>query len=152
LKKRTLAVLSLLATVGLTAPAALSAQASNPTLHFSYALPNSPGSDGGSNTSLNAEWVRLKNSSSTTSYTLTNWTIRDKSSHVYKFGTFTLKPGASVTLHTGRGTNSSTNRYWGKSWYVWNNGGDAAYLRNSGGTAKDSCSWPSKANGVQVIC
>jgi hypothetical protein len=152
MKKRTLAVLCLLATIGLTATAALPAEASNPTLHFSYAVPNSPGSDTGSNTSLNGEWVRLKNSSSTTTYTLTGWTIRDKSSHIYKFGTFSLKPGASVTLHTGKGTNSSTSRYWGRSSYIWNNTGDAAYLKNTAGTTKDSCSWGSVADGVQITC
>ena len=152
MKKRHLAVLSLLAAVGLTATAALPAEASNPTLHFSYAVPNSPGSDTGSNTSLNGEWVRVKNSSGSASYTLTKWTIRDKQSHVYTFGTFTLKPGASVTLYTGKGTNSSSKRYWGRTSYIWNNTGDEAYLKNSSGTTRDTCSWGSKANGVQVTC
>jgi hypothetical protein len=151
-KKRTLAVLSLLATLGLTATAALPAEAFNPTLHISYAEPNSPGSDTGSNTSLNGEWVRLLNSSKTTSYTITGWTIRDRSNHTYKFGSFTLKPGSGVTVHTGRGTNTAGNRYWGLGWYVWNNSGDAAYLRDSSGTTKDSCSWGSVSDGYVVTC
>jgi hypothetical protein len=152
MKKRTLVVLSLLATIGIVGTATLPAEASNPTLHFSYAVPNSPGSDTKSNSSLNGEWVRLKNSSSTTSDKLTGWTIRDKQKHVYKFGTFTLKPGASVTLYTGKGTNSSSKRYWGKTAYIWNNTGDEAYLKNAGGTTKDTCSWGSKGNGVKVTC
>lgn len=152
MKKRTLAALSLLAVVGLSATSALPAEASNPTLHFSYAVPNSPGSDTGSNASLNGEWVRLNNSSRTTSYNLKGYTIRDRSHHVYTFGRFTLKPRASVTVHTGSGKNSSTNRYWGKSWYVWNNSGDTAYLRNSSGKAKDSCGWGRVRNGYQVKC
>lgn len=129
------------------------AEAANPTLHFSSALPNSAGTpDSGSNTSLNGEWVRIKNSSSTTTYTLTGWTIRDKANHVYTFPTYSLHPGESVTLHTGKGTNTHANRYWGVTWYVWNNGGDTAYLRNRAGTQKDSCGWVSKANSVVVAC
>lgn len=152
MKNRTLATLALAAALGITATSGIPAQAANPTLHFSYAVPNSPGRDTGSNSSLNGEWVRLKNSSSHTSYNLTGWTIRDRSAHVYKFGSFILKPGASVTLHTGRGSNTASNRYWGKTWYVWNNTGDEAYLRNTGGTTKDTCSWGSEGNGVQVTC
>lgn len=152
MKKRTLATLSLLAVVGMVFTAAMPAAASNPTLHFSYAEPNSPGSDYGSNTSLNEEWVRLNNSSYSATYTLTGYTIRDKSGHVYTFGTFRLGPRASVTLHTGKGTNSSTNRYWGSSGYIWNNSGDAAYLRDSRGYAKDSCGWGSVPNGYIVTC
>jgi hypothetical protein len=128
------------------------AEAANPTLHISYALPNSPGSDSGSNTSLNGEWVRIKNSSSTQSYTLTSWTVRDASSHVYTFGTYSLHPGESVTIHTGKGTNTHANRYWGRASYVWNNGGDTAYLKNSSSTTKDSCGWGSKADGATVTC
>lgn len=152
MKKRTLVVLSLLAGLGITATAALPAEAANPTLHFSYAVPNSPGSDLRSNTSLNAEWVRLNNSSSTATYTLTGYTIRDRAGHAYTFGSFRLRPHASVTLHTGKGANSSTNLYWGHSAYMWNNTGDSAYLRNSSGTTKDSCSWGSVRDGQVVIC
>jgi hypothetical protein len=44
-------------------------------------------------------------------------------------------------LHTGKGTNTTTNRYWGSGNYIWNNNGDAAYLRNASGKAVDNCSW-----------
>jgi lamin tail-like protein len=126
------------------------AEAANPTLHFSKAYVNSPGSDTGSNSSLNAEYVVITNASSTTSYTLTGYTISDRSAHVYRFRTFVLKPRASVTLHTGIGTNTSTNLYWGSRAYIWNNTGDTAYLKNSVGTLKDSCSWGSVAS--YVLC
>lgn len=43
----------------------------------------------------------------------------------------------------GRGTNDSNERFWGQSWYIWNNTGDTAYLRTPGGTLYDSCSWGS---------
>src|SRR5215475_5535892 len=51
---------------------------------------NSPGSDHGSNSSLNAEWVDLRNSSGHP-ITLTRWTLRDKAGHVYKFKGFRLR-------------------------------------------------------------
>lgn len=125
-----------MAVVGAAAPAV----AAVPAVHFSFAYYNSPGSDTGSNASLNAEYVRVHNSAST-SRSLTGWTIRDAQGHVYRFGTYTLRAGTSVTLHTGRGSNTASNRYWGRSWYVWNNTGDRAILRNSSGTTIDTCSW-----------
>ena len=60
---------------------------------------------------------------------------------MYRFGTFTLKAGASVRLHTGHGTNTATDRYWNQSQYVWNNTGDKAILKNKAGTRIDVCSW-----------
>ena len=111
---------------------------------------NSPGSDTGSNTSLNAEYVTIKNTGTTTR-TLTGWTVRDLSNHVYTFPSFKLSAGKSVKLHTGKGTNTSSDLYWGRSWYVWNNTGDKAIMRNSSGTTKDTCSWTS-ADGSVKYC
>src|SRR3954463_11464740 len=62
---------------------------------------NSPGSDTGSNTSLNAEYVAITNHAAT-KRTLTGWTLRDASSHVYRFPAFSLAAGATVRVHTGR--------------------------------------------------
>ena len=101
---------------------------------------DSPGSDTGSNTSINGEYFTLKNVG-TTSKTITGWTVNDAANHVYKFGTFTLGAGKSVTVHTGKGTNTTTTRYWGLAWYVWNNGGDRATLKTSAGTVMDACAW-----------
>ena len=103
---------------------------------------DSPGSDTGSNTSLNAEYVRIKNVSSSTR-TLTGWKLRDKTGYTYTFPKFALKPGATVKVRTGKGTASSYNRYYNFTWYVWNNGGDTAYLKNASGTTVDTCSWTS---------
>jgi hypothetical protein len=103
---------------------------------------NSPGSDTRSNASLNAEYVVLKNTGST-KQSLKAWTLRDKSSHVYTFSAFTLGAKKYVTIHTGRGTNTTANRYWGSGAYIWNNTGDTAYLRTAGRTGADSCSWGS---------
>lgn len=122
----------------LVAPSASAAT----TVKIDFVYFDSPGSDTGSNTSLNAEYVRIKNVSST-SRTLTGWTLRDKTGYTYRFPTFTLKAGATVKVHTGKGTASSYNRYYNFTWYVWNNGGDTAYLKNASGTTVDTCTWTS---------
>jgi hypothetical protein len=108
---------------------------------------DSPGSDGGSKSSLNAEYIKLKNTGATGKY-LTGWTIRDTAAHVYRFGTFKLRAGYSVTLHTGSGSNTGTHRYRGMAGYVWNNDGDKATLKNSGGTVKDTCSYSGAGDSV----
>jgi hypothetical protein len=107
---------------------------------------DSPGSDTRTNTSLNAEWVTIRNVSST-SRSLKGWTLRDASSHVYTFGTFTLGAGRSVVVHTGKGTNSASNRYWGSGSYIWNNTGDTAVLRTAAGATVDSCRWSGGSPG-----
>lgn len=128
--------------------AATSAKATNPTLHFSKVYVNSPGTDTGTNSSLNAEYAVISNSSYTTVYTLTGYTISDKSGHVFKFPTFKLNARASVRVHTGTGVNTSTNLYWRSKAYIWTNTGDTAYLKNTAGTLKDSCTWGSVASYV----
>jgi len=73
---------------------------------------DSPGTDLGSNTSLNGEWIRLRNVCST-GKSLYHWTIRDYAGHTYTFGSYTLKAYSYVKIHTGKGTNTTTDRYWG---------------------------------------
>jgi len=79
------------------------------------------------------------------------WTVRDAASHIYTFGTYTLRAYHYVKVHTGKGTNSSTDRYWGLSGYVWNNGSDTAYLKNAAGTLKDTCSY-NNSSASAVYC
>lgn len=118
-----------------------------PVVRFVKAYVNSPGSDTRSNASLNAEWIRVKNFGATRR-TLTGWVIRDAQGKAYKFPSFVLPAGGTVTLHTGRGTNSRTDLYWGQDNYVWNNSGDTAGLRNASGTLIDRCSWGTIASYV----
>ncbi|WFE62755.1 lamin tail domain-containing protein [Micromonospora sp. WMMD714] len=132
--------------IGCSLTAAAPAQAATPAVEITKVYYNSPGTDNRSNTSLNAEYVKLTNRRSST-LNLKSWTVRDKSNHVYTFsGDFRLAKGASVYLHTGKGTNTAAHRYWGSGNYVWNNTGDTAYLRNSAGSRIDSCSWGSKGS------
>ena len=107
---------------------------------------NSPGPDYGGNSSLNHEWVQLHNRSGS-SINLANWTLRDKAGHVFKFGSYTIKPYGYVTIHTGQGTGTQTDRYWNRSWYVWNNTGDTAILKNQNGTVIDQCSYRGTSQG-----
>jgi Lamin Tail Domain len=125
-----------------------SAQASGP-IHITLIQYNSPGPDNGSNPSLNAEYIVLKNVGAK-AVKLTGWTVRDSSNHVYKFGTFTLFAANKVTIHTGKASNTRHDRYWGQSQYVWNNDGDTATVKRANGTVADRCSYG--GGGTSVSC
>jgi Lamin Tail Domain len=110
---------------------------------------DSPGSDTGSNPSLNAEWIRLRNTGNR-GRSLTGWRIRDRGGHVYRFGQFTLRAGWTVTVHTGSGSNTARHRYWRSDAYIWNNDGDRATLRNKAGRRVDRCSY--RGTGSALNC
>jgi hypothetical protein len=105
---------------------------------------DSPGSDTGSNSSLNAEYVVIRNGDDV-SHSVSGWTVRDAAGHVYKFGTLRLGAGKQAIIHTGDGTkyttSASTHLYWGREWYVWNNTGDKVILRRADGSLKDTCTY-----------
>jgi hypothetical protein len=100
---------------------------------------DSPGTDYGSNSSLNAEWVKIKNTGSKAK-TLDGWTLRDKAGHVYHFGDFKLKAGRKVTIHTGSGSDTKKHLYQDSGAYIWNNDGDTAKLKK-GNKVVDKCKW-----------
>jgi hypothetical protein len=124
--------------VGQVAPAARSAVVINGIRY------NSPGSDRGGNASLNAEWVRLHNRTGR-AVSLTGWTLRDTAHHVFTFRSYRLRAHGSVKIHTGRGRATQLNRYWNHSWYIWNNTGDTATLRNAAGTVKSRCRYSDRS-------
>ena len=115
-----------------------------PAIRLTYAQYDSPGDDlPTTNVKLNAEWVRVKNFSTVTR-NLSGWRILDATGHRYIFPTGSkLGPGKSVSVHTGTGTDGplGVHKYWRSSYYVWNNTGDTARLRNPAGTLIDSCNW-----------
>jgi hypothetical protein len=125
------------------------AQAAPATVYIYKVYFDSPGSDRGSNSSLNAEYVVIRNGDNV-SHSVSGWTVRDKAGHVYKFGSLTLGAGKQAIIHTGKGststTSSSTHLYWGQGWYVWNNTGDKVILRRADGSLKDTCSYSGAAN------
>ena len=84
----------------------------------------------------NGEWVRIKNVC-TTRKGLSGWKIHDYGrNHTYTFPTgVAIGPDRTITLYTGKGTDTSSKRYWGMSAAVWNNAPpEYAYLRKPDGT------------------
>jgi hypothetical protein len=104
---------------------------------------DSPGTDNRSNTSLNAEWVQIKNTSSAT-ISLKNWTLVDASNHRYTFRDVKIGAGSTKKVRTGRGTDTAANKYQNRRAYVWNNTSDTATLSKASGTRVDSCSWTTR--------
>jgi Lamin Tail Domain len=125
------------------------AQAAPATVYISKVYYNSPGSDTGSNTSLNAEYVVTRNGDNL-SHSISGWTVRDAARHVYRLGTLRLGAGKQAIIHTGKGTSyttsASTHLYWGRGWYVWNNTGDKVILRRADGSLKDTCSYSGRGS------
>jgi P pilus assembly chaperone PapD len=120
------------------------------TVQFTRIQYDSPGSDTRSNSSLNGEYVQVKNGTART-VNLYRWYVRSaRSGDVYRFASnFYLRPGATVTIRTGKGRNTDTTRYWGRNSYVWNNTRDTAYLRTPSGALMNSCSWTSTGRGYK---
>ena len=87
---------------------------------------------GNDNENLNDEYVALTNTGDAT-LDLSGWTVSDDAGHQYTLTTLTLDPNASVTLYTGSGTDTDTERYWGRNGAVWNNDGDTVIVRNASG-------------------
>lgn len=89
---------------------------------------------GDDNHNLNDEWVRFTNAG-TAALDLSGWTVRDESSsHRYRFGELELAVGASVTLYTGCGADTASERFWcNTDSAVWNNDGDTVYLLDPAG-------------------
>src|SRR5262245_37083729 len=141
--------LGLVAALGFAVTAGSPAMAATHRMQIHEIYFNSPGSDNRSNSSLNHEWVQLHNTSGSR-INLTGWKLRDRQGHIYTFGTYTIKAHGYVKIHTGKGTNTQTNRYWGHSGYVWNNTGDRATLKDPARTVIDRCSYT--GTGSFKIC
>lgn len=80
--------------------------------------------------SLAAEQVILTNLSGQVN--MANWTMTDGEGHKFTFPNLTLLSNGEVTVHTGRGTNTPTDLYWGESEARWG-AGKVAYLRDPNG-------------------
>ncbi|MFH8836212.1 lamin tail domain-containing protein [Streptomyces sp. NPDC017868] len=140
LRARTLAAVTAAAASGiLLLPSQAQAAGS---VHLYKIYYDSPGTDNRSNSSLNAEYVQIRNTTGA-AVNLRGWTLTDASSHKYTFGSYTLGAGKIVTVRTGRGTNTAANVYQNRAAYVWNNDRDTATLRKSNGTSVDTCSYNS---------
>ncbi len=91
---------------------------------------------------LKDEWVKITNSGASP-VTMTGWKITDEDvKHTYIFPQFILSSGAIVTLHTGKGTDTNTELYWGSGRPIWNNDGDIATLYDANGNLIDALEKP----------
>jgi len=115
---------------GVTADSATGTAAANATLVVDRIHADAQGND---NENLNDEYVVFRNAGTET-LTLGSWAISDAADHRYTFPDgFALAPGETVTLHTGSGTDTGTDLYWGRSGAVWNNGGDTVTVTGADG-------------------
>ncbi|MGB9941246.1 MBL fold metallo-hydrolase [Methanosarcina sp.] len=86
-----------------------------------------------SDLNLQDEWVQISNKGSSP-VSLNGWKIEDEGNkHTYTFQSYTLNTGTTVTVFTGKGTNSATELYWQLDDPIWNNDGDTAYLYDDSG-------------------
>jgi endonuclease YncB( thermonuclease family) len=92
----------------------------------------SPKISGETANSLNQEFVVIENRG-TNVVDLTGWSLSDESNHRYLFPNFLLAPKARVTVRTGLGKNTATDLYWGSRSAIWNDNGDAIFLKDSKG-------------------
>jgi hypothetical protein len=136
-------------------PAGPAGAAARVRISAAYYDPNNSGKDPDTNAGRNHEYIVIHNSG-TTAAKLGGWTLRDlprpnSPSHVYRFpSSYRLRAGASVRVHTGKGSNTKTNLYWGLSVYVWGDDSDKATLKNGGGAIVDTCSWTNSDNSPKL--
>ena len=83
---------------------------------------------------LNDEWVRFTNAGGQ-ALDLTNWIVRDDGfAHAHVFDPLRLEPGATVTLYSGCGDPTGSERFFCTSdAEVWNNDGDVVSLFDGSG-------------------
>jgi len=130
-------------TPGTPPPATTPAGPKAGDVRFSLVRYNAPGTDKATNAAYNQEYVRITNYTSKT-INLKSWTVKDRAGNTYRFSQdFLLRGKKYVYVLTGKGTDGkpAAYRYWGKKGYIWNNSGDAAYLRTGGNKLIDSCTW-----------
>ncbi len=63
---------------------------------------------------------------------MAGWTMTDGEGHKFTFPNLTLLSNSEVTVHTGNGTNTASDLYWGQSDALWTKG-KVAYLRDPDG-------------------
>lgn len=147
------AALAISAALVLVPATALPAQAATPVT-FTKWVADPAGADRSNNTAYNSEYIVIKNVSSK-AVNMTGWTVKDKGNpHTFAFPkNFTLKRGASITLHSGQGTNSASHVYFNskRNGYVWNNTGDVATLRK-GSTVMKVCTYKQGERGGTKTC
>lgn len=91
---------------------------------------------GNDEANINGEWIKVRNLSPATPVDLGRWWVRDSMLRRYTFRPGTLlAPGATVTVHVGRGTDGPSTFFWGLDHPIFENAiddgrdlGDGAFL------------------------
>jgi hypothetical protein len=105
--------------------------------------------DGTDNKNLNGEYVRIKNYGDD-AVSLAGWWLRDSVDHYYYFkSTQSIPANGRVTIHMGKGTNTSTNFYANFGRTIFGNPapdisryGDGAYLLDRNGDIRAYMMYP----------
>lgn len=98
-----------------------------PRADFPITMSTNGDADGAEESNLNGEYVRLRNHG-TTPFDLTGWQWKDSALEFYNFPSGTqISPGGALTIHTGQGTNTATDQYFGKTSSIFS-GIDGAFL------------------------
>lgn len=91
----------------------------------------------------NGEWIKIQNMSASQSVPLAHWWVRDSMLRRFTFPRGTVvAPGATVTVHVGRGQDTPGVFYWGLANQIFQNIGDGAYLFDPHGDLRDYMVYP----------
>ncbi|MEU6965654.1 lamin tail domain-containing protein [Streptomyces chrestomyceticus] len=102
---------------------------------------DSPGRDDGSNRSLNAEWITVKNTGHRP-VNLKGWTLTSERTHkTYRFHNLRLGGRQEVRVHTGHGRDTWRDVFQNRRDYAWDNRRDTATLRNDRRNVVDTEHW-----------
>jgi micrococcal nuclease len=99
---------------------------------------------------VNGEQVTIQNLSPDMTVPLGGWWLRDSSLKTFGFPSWAvIPPGGTVTVHVGRGTNTSYEFYWGRDYALFDNSpgdsrgyGDGAYLFDFQGDLRAWMTYP----------
>jgi phage tail-like protein len=80
------------------------------------------------------EYVELRNETAQPQ-NLSNWILQDANRHRFVFPVGTIvSPRARLRVHSGEGTNTTTDLYWNRRTPVWNNAGGTVFLYDAAET------------------
>lgn len=97
---------------------------------------NAPGDD---NLNLNEEYVVFE---MLISGTLLGYSVQDEAGHRYRFPDLVFRKGDVFKLHSGKGTDTRTDLYWGATGSaIWNNSGDTVKVVDPEGRIVESYSY-----------
>ena len=110
---------------------------------------DSPGSDTGSNSSLDAEYVVIENTGNSR-VNIDRWVLKDRAGHRYTFDSFRLRGGARLRCTRARGTTTGTTSTRTPAPTSGTTTGDTATLTDDNGHRRDRCRY--SGGGTSVNC